>query len=364
MVYNHVARKVSFIVQQRINALKIGQKMQDLPEELWHESFKYYVKEDKTRKGGPNMRLIRLDPEKPSLTVTGFIFNKFVHPYENRYVTVREAARLQGFPDEVEFKGCLTSTQQQVGNAVPIQLAEAVFNQICKSASEHGIFELSAFSLFCGAGGLDLGAYKASSHGCKIKTKIAIDCWKDACDTLRGYLGNEILVLEQDITKIANPLNYWKEQLQCTTPPDLIYGGPPCQAFSQAGKQKALKDPRGVLIYDYLRFVDEIHPKYFFMENVSNIKAVNGGKLYKSIIKKIDSMGYNVADGILCAADYGAPQKRRRCVFIGIDKKLGNIILPFPTHSDTVSFFPLKPYMTVGEAFSNLPVLSECHQEF
>ena len=97
-VKNHVARKVSDIVQKRINALKIGQKMQDLPEELWHESFRYYVKEDKTRKGGPNMRLIRLDPTQPSLTVTGFIFNKFVHPYENRYVTVREAARLQGFP--------------------------------------------------------------------------------------------------------------------------------------------------------------------------------------------------------------------------------------------------------------------------
>jgi site-specific DNA-cytosine methylase len=56
-------------------------------------------------------RLLRLDPGKPSLTVTGFIFNKFVHPYENRFISAREAARLQGFPDDIEFKGSLTSTQ-------------------------------------------------------------------------------------------------------------------------------------------------------------------------------------------------------------------------------------------------------------
>ncbi|MFN7656620.1 MAG: sugar ABC transporter permease, partial [Dolichospermum sp.] len=92
MISNHIARRVGEDVQKRINALKIGQKMQDLPEELWHESFKFYVKHDPNRQGGPNLRMIRLDPENPSLTVTGYIFNKFVHPYEDRFITVREAA--------------------------------------------------------------------------------------------------------------------------------------------------------------------------------------------------------------------------------------------------------------------------------
>ena len=67
MISNHIARKVGEIVQKRIDHLGIGQKMQDLPEELWHESFRFYVKEDPTRRGGPNMRMIRLDPKKPSL---------------------------------------------------------------------------------------------------------------------------------------------------------------------------------------------------------------------------------------------------------------------------------------------------------
>lgn len=363
MVYNHVARQVSDIVQQRINALKIGQKMQDLPEELWHESFRYYVKEDKTRRGGPNMRLIRLNPNAPSLTVTGYIFNKFVHPYENRYITVREAARLQGFPDEVEFKGTLTSTQQQVGNAVPVQLAEAIFQKICTFAGERGIKKLNAFSLFCGAGGLDIGAYRAKSDKCCIKTLIAIDCWNDACNTLRGYLGTETKVIEQDITAVSNPLLFWREKSGSGEKPDLVFGGPPCQAFSQAGKQKALNDPRGMLIYDYLRFIDSLHPKFFLMENVSNIQSIDGGKLYQDILCKMGNMNYNVSTGILCAADYGAPQMRRRAIFIGTEKSLGQVYLPEPLYGNEINLFQLKPYMTVGEAFDSLPVISERRQE-
>lgn len=359
-IKNHVARKVSVTVQQRLDALKVGQKMQDLPEELWHESFRYYVKEDKTRKGGPNLRLIRLDPNKPSLTVTGFIFNKFEHPYENRYVTVREAARLQGFPDEVEFRGALTSTQQQVGNAVPVQLAQAIFRQICCFAGEKGLTVLKGFSLFCGAGGLDIGAHTVNENGCCIETKVAIDCWKDACDTLRGYLGNEINVLEKDITKIEDPLTFWKEASGCSAPPDIIFGGPPCQAFSQAGKQKALHDPRGVLIYEYLRFIEAIHPPFFVMENVSNIKSVGGGMLYKEIISKMESLGYAVAKGVLCAADYGAPQKRKRAIFLGVDKTLGHIDLPSSTHGDNIHALSLKPYATVGDAFKGLPYIGIC----
>ena len=363
MIYNHVARHVNDTVQKRLDAIKIGQKMQDLPEELWHESFRYYVKEDKNRKGGPNMRLIRLDPDKPSLTVTGYIFNKFVHPYENRYITVREAARLQGFPDEVEFKGSLTSTQQQVGNAVPVQLAEAIFNQVCAFANKSGDRELNAFSLFCGAGGLDIGAHRARAGNCHINTRVAIDCWQDACDTLNAYLGNETKVIQQDISEVNEPMAYWLDNSGSDKGPDLVYGGPPCQAFSQAGKQKALKDPRGKLIYEYLRFIDALKPKYFVMENVSNIKSVDHGKLYQDILCCMNEMGYNVTDGILLAADYGAPQMRRRAIFIGVLKEFGRINLPMPTRADSINLFGLKPYMTVGEAFEGLPYLGVCKQD-
>lgn len=358
---NHIARKVGETVQNRINHLGIGQKMQDLPEELWHESFRFYVKEDPTRQGGPNMRMIRLDPQKPSLTVTGFIFNKFVHPYENRFVTVREAARLQGFPDDFVFQGSLTSTQQQVGNAVPVPLAKALFSQIRDYALSNGIVDggrLSGFSLFCGAGGLDLGALFASNAECMIDVKVAIDCWDDACNSLSGYKPIKTIVKQIDISKIDDPGDFWKTYAQCTDSPDILFGGPPCQAFSQAGKQKALDDERGVLVFQFIRFIEALRPKLFLMENVANIQSVNKGKLYKDILGQMASLGYNVSSGVLCAADYGAPQLRKRMIFIGCRKDLGRIDLPMPTHSKFPTLESLPLYNTVADAFAGLPPLS------
>lgn len=360
MISNHIARKVGEIVQKRIDHLGIGQKMQDLPEELWHESFRFYVKEDPTRRGGPNMRMIRLDPKKPSLTVTGFIFNKFVHPFENRFVTVREAARLQGFPDDFSFWGSLTSTQQQVGNAVPIPLGKALFAQIRDFALLNGYVRdnsLTALSLFCGAGGLDLSAHFASTELCKINVRVAMDCWEDACNSLKGYSHIDTNVQQADISSIVDPVCFWQEHSKIIENPDIIFGGPPCQAFSQAGKQKALDDERGVLVFQFIRFIEKLRPKFFIMENVANLQAINKGQLYQDILKQMAKLGYNVTSGVLCAADYGAPQLRRRMIFIGCRTKYGVIHLPEPTHSEGPSLLGLPLYTTVADAFAGLPIL-------
>ena len=352
VISNHIARRVGEDVQKRINALKIGQKMQDLPEELWHESFKFYVKHDPNRQGGPNLRMIRLDPDKPSLTVTGYIFNKFVHPYQDRFITVREAARLQGLPDDLQLQGTLTSSQLQVGNAVPVPLAKAVFQQLVKQANLLG-FEnrsLTGLSLFSGAGGMDIGADIAG-----IKTKVAVDNWGDACATLRGYFGNCIQVIEQDISHITDPLSFWQNISGEINKPDIIFGGPPCQAFSQAGKQRGLQDKSGGMIYEFLRFVECLQPAFFVMENVSNLKGLGGGKLYQEICNNMINLGYNVSYGVLLAADFGTPQLRKRLFFIGCKKDMGSINLPLPTHSPKFELFGLLPYLTVQEAFANLP---------
>lgn len=361
MVENHIARKVGEIVQKRIDHLGIGQKMQDLPEELWHDSFRYYVKEDPNRRGGPNLRMIRLDPSKPSLTVTGFIFNKFVHPYENRFVSVREAARLQGFPDDFALWGSLTSTQQQVGNAVPVQLGKALFSQIGRYAAEHSLSSngvLTGLSLFCGAGGLDLGAHFASLPGASFDVKVATDCWEDACNSLRGYAKIKTNVVQADISSIADPCQFWRDNSGMDVAPDIVFGGPPCQAFSQAGKQKALDDERGILVFQFLRFIETILPKFFIMENVANLQAINGGLLYRQILKRMGDLGYNVASRVLCAADYGAPQLRRRMIFLGCRRELGIIQLPNPSHTEFPTLEGLPAYTTVADAFKDLPTLS------
>lgn len=359
-VTNHIAHKPGDTVQQRINLLGVGHKMQDLPEELWHKSFKYYVKEDPNRKGGPNLRIIRLDPDKPSPTVTGYIFNKFVHPTEHRFITVREAARLQGFPDQVKFYGSLTSTQMQVGNAVPVNLAKAVFTSLLDVVQKTNLMksELDALSLFSGAGGMDIGADLASSAQTSISTKLAIDVWEDACKTLQNYYGPHGKVIKQDITKITNPLDFWTRNTNLSTTPDIIYGGPPCQAFSQAGKQKGTEDDRGRLIFEFLRFVEVLQPMFFILENVSNLKGVGQGKLYQQLLENMSfnktEVKYNIVKGVLTAANYGTPQLRRRLIIIGCRSDLGNILLPESTHYSQPSFFT-KRYVTVREAFEGLP---------
>ncbi len=362
MVANHIARRVGDAVQQRIDHLGIGQKMQDLPEELWHKSFRYYVKEDPDRKGGPNLRLLRLDPNKPSPTITGYVFNKFVHPNENRYITVREAARLQGFPDSVIFAGTLTSTQLQVGNAVPVPLAKAVFESLLCSASQHGFdtTSITALSLFSGAGGLDIGAEQAIHKGLRVNTKVALDIWGDACKTLQGHFASRVRVVREDITKVKEPVQFWQEIAGVKNNPDIIFGGPPCQSFSQAGKQQGMLDERGQLVFEFLRFVHDLYPPYFIMENVANLKGVGGGKLYQHILEKMDELGYNVSVGVLLAAEFGAPQLRNRLLFMGGRKDIGHLHLPISKYSKYDTLFD-EPFNTVGQAFEGLPQAEFSH---
>ena len=357
-VYNHQPRRVGPEVQRRINALGIGQKMQDLPEDLWHDSFRYYVKEDPSRKGGPNLRIIRLDPAEPSLTVTGFIFNKFVHPYEDRYITPREAARLQGFPDDLEFKGSLTSVQRQIGDAVPVELGQAVFESLLDTLAGHwpdqGPF--NALSLFSGAGGLEVAAQQATcSSGARLRTFASVEIDNDRCDTLRGYFGDEPRVFQRDIREIdaayvLDACNMTKADVW------LLYGGPPCQAFSQAGKQKGARDPRGTLISEFLRFLRQISPPFFMMENVSNLKGIQRGQLLQDILAEMKEIGYKVDARVLTATHYGSPQRRRRCIFVGSREDLLVMTkLPEPTHAEPNSLLGLPPFKTVSDAFAGLP---------
>lgn len=356
-VSNHIHRTVGEVVQKRIDFLKTGHKMQDLPEELWHNSFKFYMN-DPNRKGGPNMRIIRLDPNKPALTVTGFIFNKFVHPYENRFITVREAARLQDFPDDLVFEGSLGSTQQQVGNAVPVRLAQAVLQSLTQALNKSGKLTtntINALSLFSGAGGFDVGAERVNVNGVKICTTLCVDNWSDACKTIAGYFKDRVNVVERDISQLKDPAGFYLATSKQTALPDIIYGGPPCQSFSQAGKQKSTFDLRGNLVYDFIRFVSSIKPKAFVMENVSNIKGVQEGALLKQLVATFREIGYETDAKILTAADYGTPQTRRRMFVIGIREDLAiRPTFPVPTHSMMPSLLD-QPYSTVGQALAGLP---------
>jgi DNA (cytosine-5)-methyltransferase 1 len=116
----------------RVRMLRPGQTMRDLPEEMWHPSYRrraFRRVQDGTpteRRGGAPCGIRRLIGAEPSKTITSGARAEFVHPTEDRYLTLRECARIQTFPDDFEFLGSQADQSLVVGNAVPVTLAEAI----------------------------------------------------------------------------------------------------------------------------------------------------------------------------------------------------------------------------------------------
>src|SRR5438105_1943309 len=156
-----------------------------------------------------------------------------------------------------------------------------------------------------------------------------------------------------DIVQVRDPVQFWRECSGKDCPPDVVYGGPPCQSFSQAGKQQGTVDERGQLVFEFLRFIEQLRPPFFIMENVTNLKGVGGGLLYHHMLEHIHTIGYNISVEALLAADFGAPQLRRRLIFLGCRKDIGTLSFPTPTHAEQSTLFS-QPYTTVRQAFAGL----------
>lgn len=118
---NFVSRNEEYVIE-RYKYIKPGQNWRAIPANLM-ENYK-----DKTKcHSGIYKRLL---PDEPSVVISNYRKNMLIHPYVNRGLSVREAARLQSFPDDFIFKGSLTYIQQQIGNAVPPLLAYHIFKSI------------------------------------------------------------------------------------------------------------------------------------------------------------------------------------------------------------------------------------------
>jgi len=133
--------------QTRMAMLKPGQTMKDLPAELQHDSFKRRANRrvcDGTpteRRGGAPSGIKRLIADEPSLTITGAAMREFIHPVEDRPLSLRECARLQTFPDSYSFSGSAASCLQQIANAVPPLLAETFAAHIVKEYGFDVVYE-------------------------------------------------------------------------------------------------------------------------------------------------------------------------------------------------------------------------------
>jgi DNA (cytosine-5)-methyltransferase 1 len=135
-VTEHVIQNIEETQLERITKLEPGQTMKDLPEHLQHPSFKKRAARrvmDGTpseKRGGAPSGLKRLRLDEPSLTITGAAVREFIHPIENRCLTIRECARIQTFPDDFVFCGSNGDKIQQIGNAIPPMLAKAFAKHI------------------------------------------------------------------------------------------------------------------------------------------------------------------------------------------------------------------------------------------
>ena len=197
--------------------------------------------------------------------------------------------------------------------------------------------------LFCGAGGLSEGLVQAG-----FDPRVAIDFDANALKTYKANHPDTEVVLAD----IANVTGKQLKQLARTDDIDLVAGGPSCQGFSTHGK-RIQDDPRNFLFKHFVRIVGEVRPKMFLMENVKGMLTYSKGYFRKQIEEAFAAIGYRCAFTTVCAADYGVPQLRHRVLFIGTRIDDVQLTFPKPTHGDGV--LGLKPYLTVGDAISDLP---------
>ncbi|RVZ29036.1 DNA cytosine methyltransferase [Helicobacter pylori] len=101
---------------------------------------------------------------------------------------------------------------------------------------------------------------------------------------------------------------------------NMIIGGPPCQGFSNKGKNLGLKDPRNFLFLEYIEIVKAIKPEIFIIENVKNLISCAKGYFLEEIKERLNALGYQLSYQILNAKDYGVPQNRERAFIVGASR--------------------------------------------
>lgn len=183
--------------------------------------------------------------------------------------------------------------------------------------------------LFCGAGGLALGARMASvvdasgrRYGCEIVWANDFNHW--ACETYRRNIGAHV---------IEGPVQELKfEELP---PIDGLMFGFPCNDYSVAGEHKGLDGSYGPLYTYGVKAINVHNPLWFLAENVSGLASANEGEAFVRILEDLRraGMGYNVTAHLYRFEDYGVPQTRHRIILVGIRKDLNKTFrVPKPTH--------------------------------
>jgi len=165
--------------------------------------------------------------------------------------------------------------------------------------------QLKFIDLFCGIGGFH-----------QVLSKLGGKCIL-ACDI--DKFCREVYTNNYDITPCEDVKKIVPLELDDF---DIICGGFPCQAFSNAGKKKTFEDDRGLLFDEIIRIAKHKKPKFMFLENVKHILKVGNGEVIKYIKKKLDAINYNVQILNMSPHEYGVPQQRERVYFVCVRKDI------------------------------------------
>ena len=195
---------------------------------------------------------------------------------------------------------------------------------------------MNCIDLFSGVGGLSLGF---KEQGFNVVLAVENDP-----EIATGYEKNfpETKLIVEDVAKI----DFTKCLSETSSDGiDVVFGGPPCQGFSQKGKRLHLNDERNYLFRAFIDVVRITRPKFFVMENVPNILTASNRYFYREIEQEVKKLGYKMTAKVLNAVHFGVPQSRRRAFIVGFINK--GYSFPEPTNK----------VWTVGDALSDLPFL-------
>lgn len=372
-VQNHTMPSLSRLDREMIEYVEPGGNWTSIPDTVPSKRLDQIRKMAETRGMVRTTYYGRLRYDQPSYTISTY-FNRpgngtNIHPWENRTLSCREAARLQSFPDSFVFVGTDAVVRTQIGNAVPPLLGYSIGQAIKKKMGDNVLF----CDLFAGAGGLSFGLELAGFKGV-----AALELNKFAAETYARNHSNTIKTIVGDI----NDKNVQDNLIDTITStigmeqPWVLVGGPPCQGFSTAGNRNQ-NDVRNKLVDTYLAMIKQLQPTVVVMENVPGILSMSKGQVIKGVYESLEKLGYHcsVQPWIVDAERYGVPQMRKRVIIVAAKEQKYLPDYPEPIfrkclgrreslqNSQLVMTF--EPYpVTVGEALIGLPELMPVNEYY